>query len=377
MKHLGRWLRPWRAAAWRAGLRRDRTRDAAEAVEATLDLRGRERFEASGAPGIAAFVRFADGRTVGRAFGTAGGGVPMRTDTVFQALSFGKPVTAACALSLAADGVLDVDEPIARWLEKARLPERVDGRPLGAVTLRQLLSHTSGLQGLTYGHARSESERPSARDVFRSEHDDARRPHLVRDPGEAFEYTGAGFVLAEAVIEAATGTPFVTTVEERVTGPLGMTSSSFDPSPALLARSATPHGEDGVGFPARQWATTAAANFHSTAEDATAFALALLPGERDEPAGRGVLPPHACADMLTAHVTDAPGAGWGLGFRVKWDRFERRFVHLAYDVGWYGHLEGLRRRRVVFALLTNGDRGRDAVAGLARDVRQALYDVAF
>jgi CubicO group peptidase (beta-lactamase class C family) len=346
-------------------------------VEEVLDARGRERFEASGAPGIAAFVRFADGRAVGRAFGTAGAGAPMRTDTVFQALSFGKPVTAACALSLAADGVLHVDEPVARWLPAAGLPERLDGRPLGAVTLRQLLSHKSGLAALLYGHANPAGPRPAARDVFLSEHDEGRRPRLVRDPGAAFEYTGAGFALAEVVLETATGRPFADLARERVLAPLGMWSSGFDPDPALLARLATPHDREGVAFEAVPWAAIAAANFHSTAEDATSFAVSLMRGDRGEPAGRGVVPPDACDRMLAPHVVDAPGAGWGLGFRLKWDRFERRFVHLGYDAGWYGHLEGLRRRRVAFALLTNGDRGRDAVAALARDVRRVLYDVAF
>lgn len=366
-----------RTAAWRAGWIRDRTSAAAEAVEAVLDGRGRERFEASRAPGLAVFVRFADGRTVGRAFGNAGAGPPMRTDTVFQALSFGKSVTAACALSLAADGVLDVDAPVAPWLAKAGCAvERIDGRALGAVTLRQSFSHTSGLGGIAYGHAR-EGSRPTALEVFLSEHDAARRPRLVREPGAAFEYTGAGFALAEVVLEAASGRPFPTLARERVLEPLGMTSSAFDPDPALLARLATPHDPVGNAFPAVPWAATAAANFHSTAEDATAFAIALMPGDDGRPAGRGVLPPAACATMLAPHVVDGPGAGWGLGFRVKWDRFERRFMHLAYDAGWYGHLEGLRKRRVAFALLTNGDRGRDAVAPLARDLRQALYDVAF
>src|SRR5205085_10997341 len=116
MAHVGRWLRPWRAAASRLGLRRDRTSGVADAIESLLDGAGREQFESSGAPGLAVVVRFADGRTVRRAFGIAGRDTPMRTDTVFQALSFGKPITAACALSLAAEGIVDLDEPVARRL---------------------------------------------------------------------------------------------------------------------------------------------------------------------------------------------------------------------------------------------------------------------
>src|SRR5436190_1856103 len=186
VRSLGRWLRPWRAAACRAGWVRDRTRGAAEAAAAVLDGPGRERFEASGAPGLAAFVRFADGRAVGRAFGTAGGGAPMRTDTVFQALSFGKPVTAACALSLAAEGALDMDAPIAPWLSKAGCPvDRLDGRSLGAITLRRLFSHTSGLAAVWYGPAATGGERRRALDVYLSAPGASRRPRLLRAPGVA------------------------------------------------------------------------------------------------------------------------------------------------------------------------------------------------
>jgi CubicO group peptidase (beta-lactamase class C family) len=378
VRRVGRWLRPWRAAAWRAGLVRDRTRRAVAKVEALLEGPGRERFEASGTPGLAVVVRFADGPVVRRAFGLADASTPMRTDTVFQVLSIGKPVTAAIAAALASEGVVDLDEPVTRRLPAGALPaERFDPRAVASITLRQLLSHTSGIANVVYGYAREDAPAADPLDAFRSEHDEPRRPRVVREPGSAFEYTGAGFVLAEAVLEAAVGIRFATLARDRFLAPLGMISSSFDPGAELWARVATPYDASGAAIGPKRWSATAAANFHSTAEDVTTFGVALMDGPRGEPAGRGVLPPSACAEVLRVQHQDVRGAGWGLGVRLKWNRFERRFVHVGYDQGWYGHLEGLLRRRVAFAVLTNGYRGRDCVASLASAIRHVLYDEAY
>src|SRR5947208_602834 len=80
-----------------------------------------------------------------------------------------------------------------------------------------------------------------------------RRARLVREPGSGFEYTGAGFMLAEIVLEAAAGIPFARLAQERLLEPLGMHSSSFDPGERLLARLATPHDASGAAIPAERW----------------------------------------------------------------------------------------------------------------------------
>lgn len=127
--------------------------------------------------------------------------------------SASKFLTAATVMALVDDGKLQLDLPVSTWLP--RLPEAA-----GKLTLRQLLSQTSGLAGskgeyydLAQDHRITLEQ--SAMDV-------TTRP-LISVPGEVFAYGGPGFQVAGAVVEAATGRRWVQVFQEKIAGPLGMT----------------------------------------------------------------------------------------------------------------------------------------------------------
>jgi len=369
---ISRWVRPVRVAACRLGLL-DRTRGAARAVEHGLDGTGRTLVETSGVPGLAVLVRFGDGREVRRTWGRAGERRPMRTDTVVQALSLSKSVTAACALGLVQRGVLALDEPIFRRIRSWRLPpNRATPEQVEAITLRRLLSHTSGLNVLGYAQRPfGEEVRPAS--LLAREDEDERTIRVVR-PAGTFGYSGGGFVVAQLAIEDATGRPYADVARETVLEPLGLSSSTYGDD-VLAARVATAHDRDGRPVPLAPFAATAASGLWSDAEDLATFWSALVPGAAGEPAGRGVVSPASCAEMLRPHVLDREGA-WGLGLRLKTKRGDLRYVHAGYDVGWHHYAEGLLRRRVVMVLVSNGDRGEDVVPALSRALRLTLYDRA-
>jgi CubicO group peptidase (beta-lactamase class C family) len=373
---LARLLRPLRVAAWSAGLVADRTRGAVRAVERLLDARAPTLFASSGVPGLAVVVRFAEGATVRRAYGTAGVAGPMSTDTVVEALSLSKPVTATCAMALVDRGVLALDEPVWRRLRSWRMPaSRAGPGSVDDVTLRRLLSHSAGLNVLGYGR-RGPSESPTALDLLARDAEEERTLRIVRAPGSEFAYSGGAFVVVQALVEDATGRPFADVARETVLAPLGMRSSDYEPSPALLQRLSSCHDADGRTLPRDPYAATAASGLYTTAEDLVAFWSAFAEGPRGEPPGRGVVSPATCAQMLAPQVEDPGGGAWGLGFRLKRQRHDLRYLHAGYDEGWHSFAEGLSRRRVVLVLLSNGDRGKDCVPALSRALRTLLYDVA-
>lgn len=134
---------------------------------------------------------------------------------VFEAASLGKVVTAYLVHRLVDAGAVDLDEPVAPYLE----PEWTEHDGAEEITLRMLLSHTAG-----YGNGIVPLDRA-----------------VYDEPGTRFRYSGVGYVAVMHVLEQRTGRRFQTLAEERVFTPLGMSSSSFVTNRALLSRKVAPH----------------------------------------------------------------------------------------------------------------------------------------
>ena len=137
----------------------------------------------------------------------------MAPGTQYPIASASKFLTAATVMAVVDEGRLSLDAPISTWLP--RLPDAA-----GRLTLRQLLSQTSGLagsQGEFYDLAQDHriTLEQSALDV-------AQRA-LINRPGEVFAYGSPGFQLAGAAVEAATGKRWAQVFQEKIAAPLGMT----------------------------------------------------------------------------------------------------------------------------------------------------------
>ncbi|MGB3544367.1 serine hydrolase domain-containing protein, partial [Rubrivirga sp.] len=149
-------------------------------------------------------------------------GDPVTTDTPLYVASVTKAMTAAAALSLAADGRLDLDAPVADVLE---------GWPY-AVTARQLMDQTAGLHFLTMLTAERDTTRPvTTADLLALVAQHA--PGLVHEPGTAFDYDNANYATLAAVLETASGTPYADVLRERVFEPAEMTTAFVAPSGEL------------------------------------------------------------------------------------------------------------------------------------------------
>ena len=371
-----RWLRPLRVAASRAGLLRDATRAPARAIERWLDAHAAEAVERARVPGLSVLVRFADGRTVRRTYGTAGTVGPVTDATTFQALSLTKPLTAMVALALVDDGLLDLDEPILRRLRGWRLPpERTGGFDPDGVTLRRLLSHSAGLSVNGYGWTEAAARLPAAA-LLASARDDAHTLRLLEPPGTRLRYSGGGFAIVELAVEEATGRRFADVARTRVLEPLGAMSSDFEPTATHAATLATPHDAVGRPRPTLDLASVAASGLVATVNDLATLWAALAPGADGAPAGRGVLSPASCAAIVTPTAIDDDGAVIGLGPYLKERHGDLKYMHRGHDPGWYVHAEGLLRRRVVLVFATNATTGGDLVPGMAHALRTICYDLA-
>ncbi|WP_153813621.1 serine hydrolase domain-containing protein [Streptomyces sp. SUK 48] len=154
--------------------------------------------------------------------------VPMRTDTVFDAASLTKILAVWSSIgALWEDGALNLDQPLGGFW-----PE-VTGHPLGAVTARQLLTHTAGLP-----------LRAQLKNLYGTDRDDIRRgvlhEQLPRRPGEAVEYTDRAALILGYLAEHLSGQPLDQLATARVWQPLGMNSTRFGPLPDAIAARCAP-----------------------------------------------------------------------------------------------------------------------------------------
>jgi D-alanyl-D-alanine carboxypeptidase len=237
----------------------------------------------------------------------------MRVDHAFRVGSITKTLVATVVLQLSAEGTLELDDAIERWL-----PGLV---PNGqAITLRHLLNHTSGIYNYTDDQTllrRSLTRNPPRVLTPAELVAVATRQTPLFAPGTGWSYSNTGYIVLGLVIEAATRTPLEHQLRERIFEPLGLASTTFPITPRLPPPSA--HGYLPVGnglVPTRNgrpadvtawhpsWAWAAGA-LVSTARDLARFYDALIGGE--------LLRPEQLDQMKTAvPIPNAPAA-YGLG----------------------------------------------------------------
>ena len=165
-----------------------------------------------------------DGRSVlEKGFGMADleRGTANRHDTIFEAGSVSKQFTAAAVLLLARDGKLSLDDPIQKYL-----PELPDYG--AAVTIRHLLTHTSGLRD--WGSVAGIGGWPRTTRVYTHAHvlDILSRQRALNFvPGSRWSYSNSGFNLAAMLVARVSGMSFSEFTRQRLFNPLGMTSTSW------------------------------------------------------------------------------------------------------------------------------------------------------
>ena len=284
-------------------------------------------------PGLSLCV-FDDGKVVrARGYGVVerGQSTPVTPDTLFEAGSISKPVTALAALVLVDEGRLSLDEDVNAKLVTWKVPTS-DFTKQSKVTLRNLLSHSSGMSGATFDGYRFDEPLPSLVQILNGEAPAKSPPIRVESiPGAQWNYSSGGYLVVQQLLMDVSGKPFPDLMQATVLAPLGMTSSTFrQPLPADRRNSAaTGHGEDRTPVLGRWhiYPEMAAGGLWTTACDLARFAM----GVQRSVAGSstGVLLQPMARQMVTRQKQDS-----GLGVFVDGKEGSSRFFHQGRDEGF-------------------------------------------
>ena len=330
-------------------------------LEPTLEKQILRTMQVGPVPGlVACHVR--DGKVAWIAgLGSTGGpdSKPVTADTVFQAASLTKQITAYAAFALRDQGKLDFSRTLVSYVD-----DLVDARAR-RVTIRHVLSHSSGFPN------------------WRFEAGQALVPEF--EPGERWQYSGEGYVYLQRIIEQVTGRSFFNVVDELVLEPLGMTSTALVWMPELDGRFALPHNRRGELR--KDWNMGAKA-LHAFAERAGRSVKSLTYADSEmcakENGGR-TLPnwvlPNAAASLITTandyarfviaamrnaelrseYVKMRSGADWMLGWGLGWGLERTAVREYLWQWGDNGGFKNIvfaeaRTGQAVF-VFTNGDAG--------------------
>ncbi len=349
------------------------------------------RPDAAGFSGVLAVTRGSEVSVRPQGLTGLAGSAPVTANTRFNIGSAGKMFTAVAIGQLVDAGKVKLDDPVGVYVD-GLTPETA------RVTVRQLLTHTSGLGNFFTPDAVPVLQRLTAMGDL--------KPLIVGDrprfaPGSRFEYSNTGYALLGLVVERASGAGYGDYLAHHIFAPAGMTDTGLaftapdtavglsrggpgpnllpprdgsragPPPGALQPAGSPPPGDGGPGRPAPEAAlpATPAGGLYSTAGDMTRFFQALAAGK--------LLRPETVRTFTGAQVESAPAKGdlpalhYGFGFGTG--QYE---IH-----AWFGHnggAPGLNAEAVMFPdddliVIVLANRDPPVASQVFRTVRDALF----
>jgi CubicO group peptidase (beta-lactamase class C family) len=246
---------------------------------------------------------------------------PVDENTIFEAASLTKTVTAVAALKLVERGVLDLDTPLFEYLP---YPKLAGDERYKKITARHVLTHTTGLPN--WGNK------------------------LLREPGELYGYSGEGFLYLGRTLEKLTGMTLEEFARKEIFDPLGMSNTSYVWNELYAANGASGHDRHGFTNPLRQRTDpNGGASLITTAKDYAVYLCAIMNDQ--------VLKPETIDMMLTPHIKTASRreegklddyVSWGFGWGIQPGNTENGFWHWgdngdlrAFTVSYRERKEGL------------------------------------
>ncbi|MEW2248329.1 serine hydrolase domain-containing protein [Streptomyces sp. NPDC006975] len=200
-----------------------------------------------GVPGVAVGV-WVDGREVYGFHGVTSveNPLPVDQDTLFVLGSVTKPFTATALMRLVAEGRVELDKPVRRYVPELVL---TDERAAAEITVLQLLNHTAGLDW------RMSVDTGEGDDALAAYVAKMSESELIAPPGARASYSQVGYNLAGRIIEMVTGLTYEQAIASLLFEPLGLSHTSFATSDVITRRFAVGHnvGEDATPAVARQW----------------------------------------------------------------------------------------------------------------------------
>jgi CubicO group peptidase (beta-lactamase class C family) len=259
---------------------------------------------------------------------------PISEDNVFWIASMSKMFVGASIMTLADEGKVSLDDPVTKFIPQLNQWMVVEEKdqlhvllkpPVRPVTIRHLLSHTSGLTGM------SELQRVTGADStpLKARALSSVTGPLQWQPGDKYAYGNQGMNITARVVEIVSGMKYEEFLQKRFFDPLGMTETTFWPSESQIARLAGAYGPNkhkngyargDIGFLTKPWSDrvhrfpVAAGGLFSTTHDIFRYGLMLAnDGELD---GKRYLS-HAAMDELRKEQTGATKVNYSLGYHLR------------------------------------------------------------
>ena len=286
-------------------------------------------------------------------------GAPVTPATNFRLASVTKQFTAAAILLLAEDGRLGLDDAARQWLPT--LQPAAD-----AVTIRQLLTHTSGLVDYEDVIPASMTEQLHDADVLALLETEDR---TYFPPGTAYRYSNSGYALLALIVERASGRSFAEFLRERIFMPLGMAGT------VAHQEGISTVGHRAYGYSDVNWiwkrtdqsptsAVLGDGGIYSSIDDLAQWDAALSDDRLLGAESRRLA-------FAPATPTDDPSVAYGFGWRITGDSV----WHSGETVGFRNAIVRFPERRLTIVILTNRDAGEPyraalAIAELVRPVGQ-------
>jgi len=285
---------------------------------------------------------------------------PAVPSTVYLIGSTFKAMSTAALLQQMELGKFQLDDPVNRYAGDLKIRDERPGQP---VTFRHLVTHTSGLPG-AFGPAPVWGDGAPLPLVEYLQRDLA----VVSAPLDSVRYSNLAFSLIGYLVERFSGVPYKQYIREQIWKPLGMTSTDFNPTPAMDERLAMPYDSDSTGRPipavrlkANVWP---AGIVYGTIGDQANWLIMNLNGGGFR--GKQLLKPATVRAMQTRQHDRFAGAmagGWGnegSGYGLTWWTMtrngERYIAHSGSVPGYTAFVHGNVDRRHGAVILSNGNR---------------------
>jgi CubicO group peptidase (beta-lactamase class C family) len=293
---------------------------------------------------------------------------PVTPETLFQAASVSKSVTAFAALRLVQDGKLALDEDVNRKLVSWKVPEN-EFTKNQTVTLRRLLSHTAGMNVTSFGGYFTDEPLPTTVQILEGQKPAKNEPVRVDSvPGKDFRYSGGGYVVVQLLLMDVTHKSFPELMDDLVFRPLGMTRSTFEVPlrQSLWPTAAKPYANNGnlaesgwpFGYPAM-----APAGLWTTPSDLARFAM----GVQAAYASRSKLLSSELAHEMLKYQSDEI---YGLGVALAQRGHPQMFWHSGVNGSYKCSYEAFADTGQGLVVMTNGDGGLRLIGEIQRGVAQ-------
>lgn len=271
--------------------------------------------------------------------------------TLFQAASISKPVTATAVMKLVEEGKLNLDEDVNRKLVSWQIHQNKLTQEK-SVTLRNLLSHTSGMAVHGFEGYSSDDSLPTLLEILEGEKPtNSDEIKVSNEINQEFKYSGGGYVIIQQLLEDVTGKPFDRLIQETVLKPVDMTNSTFKQplSQDRTSSAAVAHNTKGkpVDGDWHIYPEQAAAGLWTTPSDLAKFAIAIQRSIEGKP--DSILSQNIAEEMLSPQV-----GGWGLGFELPEGQ---GFAHSGANEGYQCVMIAERNIGKGAVIMTNSDNG--------------------